>query len=359
MTSELGDAEDKYRKKIDEEDDLILTSTDIRDINDGKTVIKTIPVKINPTISYNGLGGDGEGEGDGDGDGDDGDGNSGKGGNGDNSKVKVGVDKRRLRQMMENWGLSFSKPGKKDKKLYKLLTAENGVDENQEKTIEAMLDRQMATGYFEKNGFKVDVRDEDMRYNFIEEKLIPNLSATFIIMRDVSGSMDTYGEFSATIAGLIEFWLRQKYEDTVKIRYLAHTDEAFEFDPRKKEDFYKLVASGGTSFQPAYKLVMDMTEGVAYSSMSPYKERIDYESEDVFLLHITDGENADDNGKLYNTLKKLFPRLTKVFYLQVGSNSDGFYKMIKSVDREKVNEVKSGNDVSYRNVKKVLHTLLN
>ena len=164
MTSELGDAEDKYRRKIDEEDDLILTSTDIMDINDGKTVIKSIPVKINPMISYNGMGGNGEGEGDGDGGDDDGDSNEGKGGNGDNSKVKVGVDKRRLKQMMENWGLSFSKPGKKDKKLYRLLTAENGVDENQEKTIEAMLDRQMATGYFEKNGFKVDVRDEDMRY---------------------------------------------------------------------------------------------------------------------------------------------------------------------------------------------------
>ena len=352
MTNELGDAEDKYRKKIDEEDDLILTSTDIRDINDGATVIKTIPVKINPTISYNGLGGDGEGEGD------DGSGNGKGGGDGSDSTIKVGVDKRKLRQMMEDWGLSFSKPGKKNKRLYKLLTAENGVDENQEKTIEAMLDRQMATGYFKKNGFKVDVRDEDMRYNFIEEKLIPNLSATFIIMRDVSGSMDTYGEFSATIAGLIEFWLRQKYEDTVKIRYLAHTDQAFEFDPRKKEDFYKLAANGGTSFEPAYKLVTDMTDGVAYSSMSPFKERIDYESEDVFLLHITDGENSDDNDKLYNTLKKLFPRLTKVFYLQVGSNSDGFYKMIKAADSEKVNEVKSGNDVSYGNVKKVLDVLL-
>ncbi len=348
MTSELGDAEDKYRKKIDEEDDLIFTSTNIRDINDGKTIIKTLPIKINPTISYNGLGGNGEGEG-----------NGGEGGNGDNSNVKIGVDKRRLKQMMENWGLSFSKPGKKDKKLYRLLTAENGVDENQEKTIEAMLDRQMATGYFEKNGFKVDVREEDIRYNFIEEKLIPNLSATFIIMRDVSGSMDMYGEFSATVAGLIEFWLRQKYEDTVKIRYLAHTTGAFEFDPRKKEDFYKLVASGGTSFQPAYKLVMDMMDGNAYSSMSPYKERIDYQSEDVFLLHITDGENSDDNGELYNTLKKLCPRLTKVFYLQVGSDYEEFYKMIKSAGREKVNEVKSGNDVSYRNVKKVLDALLN
>jgi hypothetical protein len=359
MTSELGDAEDKYRKKIDEEDDLILSSTDIRDINDGKTVIKTIPVKANPTISYNGLGGNGEGDGDGDNGDGNGKGNNGEGGKGDNSKVKVGVDKRRLKQMMENWGLSFSKPGKKDKKLYKLLTTENGVDENQEKTIEAMLDRQMATGYFEKNGFKIDVRDEDMRYNFIEEKLIPNLSATFVIMRDISGSMDTYGEFSATIAGLIEFWLKQKYEDTVKIRYLAHTNQAFEFDPRKKDDFYKLVANGGTSFQPAYKLVMDMTDGIAYPSMSPYKERIAYESEDVFLLHITDGDNYEDNGELYNTLKKLFPRLTKVFYLQVGSDSDEFYKMIKSVDRDKVNEVKSGNDISYGNVKKVLDSLLN
>jgi hypothetical protein len=354
MTSELGDAEDKYRRKIDEEDDLILTSTDIRDINDGQTVIKTIPVKINPMISYNGLGGNGEGDGEGDGDD-----NDGEGGNGKNSKVRVGVDQRRLKQMMENWGLSFSKPGKKDKKLYSLLTAENGVDENQEKTIEAMLDRQMATGYFEKNGFKVDVRDEDMRYNFIEEKMVPNLSATFIIMRDVSGSMDAYGEFSATIAGLIEFWLRQKYENTVKIRYLAHTTEAFEFDPRKKEDFYKLVANGGTSFEPAYKLVMDMMDGSLYNSMSPYKEKIEYESEDVFLLHITDGENSDDNRALYNTLKKLLPRLTKAFYLQVGSDSDGFYKMINSIEKGKVSEVKSGNNVSYGNVKKVLDALLN
>ncbi len=104
---------------------------------------------------------------------------------------------------------------------------------------------------------------------------------------------------------------------------------------------------------------MDMMEGKPYNSMSPYREKIDYESEDVFLLHITDGENADNNGSLYSTLKKLFPRLTRAFYLQVGSNSDGFYKMIKAVDNEKVSEVKSGNDVSYKNVKKVLDALLN
>ncbi|EFD92523.1 MAG: hypothetical protein BJBARM5_0762 [Candidatus Parvarchaeum acidophilus ARMAN-5] len=132
MTSELGDAEDKYRRKIDREDDLILSSTDIRDINDGNTVIKNIPLKRNPMIAYSGMG-DGEGEGEGDGNGDD-SGDNGEGGK-QGGKVRIGVDKRRLKEMMENWGLSFSKPGKKNKKLYQLLTAENGVDENQEKTI--------------------------------------------------------------------------------------------------------------------------------------------------------------------------------------------------------------------------------
>lgn len=354
MTSELGDAEDKYRRKIDEEDDLILTSVDIKDINDGKTVIKSIPVKINPTISYNGLNQEGDGDsGDGDGEGDK------NGGEGGDSKVKVGVDKRRLKQMMENWGLSFTKPGKKDRKLYRLLTAENGIDENQEKTIEAMLDRQMATGYFAKNGFKIDIRDEDIRYNFIEERLIPNLSATFIIMRDVSGSMEPYGEFSATIAGLIEFWLREKYENTVKIRYIAHTDGAFEFNPAKRADFFKLVSGGGTAFRPAYNLVMDMMDGKPYASQSPYRERVDYESEDVFLLHITDGENSDTGPELYGMLKKLFPRLTKAFYLQIEGISDEFYKMVSSMGKENVSAVKSSNDVSYGNVKKVLDKLLN
>lgn len=356
MTNELGDAEDKYRKKIDDEDDLTLTSTDIKDINDGTRVIKSIPLKINPTISYNGSG---SGEGEGDGDENPGENNK-PGGHGNDSNVKVGVDKRRLKQIMESWGLSFSKQGKKNKKLYKILTAENGVNENQEKTIEAMLDRQMGTGYFAKNGFKVDVWDEDIRYNLIEEKLIPNLSATFVIMRDISGSMEMYGEFSATIAGLIEFWLKEKYENTVKIRYVAHTDEAFEYDPRKREDFFKLSSSGGTAFNPAYKLVIDMTDGASYKSNSPYKERIDYQSEDVFLLHITDGDNYNgEDEAVRETLKKLFPRLTKVFYLQVGGYSDSFYNLIKSVDPEKLSEVKSGNDISYNNVKKVLDALLN
>ncbi len=346
MTSELGDAEDKYRRKIDEEDDLILDSKDIRDINDGRTVIKTIPLKINPTISYNGLGGGGSGEGN-------------EGGQGGQGSVKLGVDQRRLKQMMENRGLSFSKPGKKNKKLYRLLTAENGIDENQEKTIEAMLDRQVATGYFKEHGFNIDIHDEDIRYNFIDEKLIPNLSATFIIMRDISGSMDSYGEFSATVAGLIEFWLRQKYEDMVKIRYIAHTDSAFEINPNKKDDFFKLTSGGGTSFRPAYETVLNMMDGKPYDSQSSYKEEIDYKTEDVFLLHITDGDNSDLDDALRNTLKKLFPRLTSVFYLQVGGDSNGFYDMVSSVEKEKVKAVKSSNDVSYGNVKKVLDKLLN
>lgn len=353
MTSELGDAEDKYRRKIDEEDDLILESSDIKDINDGKTVIKRIPVKMNPVISYTGLG---RGEGDTSSDGGQGDASSDK--NGKDSKVRVDVDKRRLKQMMENWGLSFSKPGKKNKRLYQLLTAENGVDENQQKTIEAMLDRQMSTGYFIKNGFKVDIMEEDIRYDFIEEKLIPNLSATFVIVRDISGSMNEYGEFSATIAGLIEFWLKVKYNDTVKIRYIAHTTDAFEVDSGKKEDFFRLTSGGGTSFQPAYQTILDMMDGKPYVSNSHRKERIDYESEDVFLLHITDGENSDLDQNLYNTLNDLFSKLTKTFYLQVDGNSDGFYKMISSIG-EKVNAVKSGNDTSYANVKRVLDKLLN
>ncbi len=356
MTSELGDAEDKYRKKIDREDDLILSSTDIRDINDGETVIKTIPVKRNPMIRYNGAGnGEGEGEGDGDGEGDNGDKNHGGKGKG---KIKMGVDKRNLKEMMEDWGLSFSKPGKKNIKLYKLITAENGVDENQEKTIEAMLDRHMATGYFKEHGFNIDVRDEDLRYNLIQEKEVPNLSATFIIMRDISGSMDSYGEFSATVAGLIEFWLRQKYNDTVKIRYIAHSSDATEMDPRKSEEFFKLVSGGGTQFQPAYQLVLDMMDGKPHSSQSPYHEKIEYESEDVFLLHITDGE-GENPQEVYPTLKKLFPRLTKAFYLQIDGSSDEFYKTFTTAGKEKASAVISKNDVSYNNVKKVLDNLLN
>ncbi len=348
MTSELGDAEDKYRRKIDEEDDLILTSTDIRDINDQKTVIKTIPLKFNPRISYNGL--DDEDEG-----------GNGRG----NGKSKVPVDKRILRQMLENWGLKFSKPGRKSKKLYQIVTAENGIDENQEKTIEAMLERQFATGYFEKNRFKIDVRDEDLRYNFVEEKLIPNISATFVIIRDISGSMSEYSEFSATIAGLIEFWLRQRYEDMVKIKYVAHTDEAYEINPAKSEEFFKLKSEGGTAFRPAYQLVLDMMDGKPYNSQNPSRDRIDYEAEDVFLLHITDGENSDNDDLLYNALKRIFPRITKVFYMQIGDTNNStltngaFYNTITSIDKDKISAVKSVNDTSYENVKKVLDKLLN
>ncbi len=353
MTSELGDAEDKYRRKIDEEDDLILSSQDIRDINDGKTVIKEIPIKFNPQISYSGLGG-GEGEGEG-----------GKGHGESKNKLRISVDAIKLRQMMENWGLDFTKPGKKNKKLYTLITTENGIQENQEKTIEAMLERQFATGYFEKNGFKIDVRDEDLRYYLIEEKTIPNLSATFIIIRDVSGSMQQYSEFSATLASLIEFWLRQKYENMVTIRYVAHTDTAIEFDPRRREDFFKIASDGGTAFKPAYELVNNMLEGKPYDSQNPYKETIDYNSEDVFILHITDGENMDNDKDGLNSLMKiLFPKLTKVFYLEVGdkaslnSYSDTFYQTITSLNYENVKAVKSSNDISYSNVKKVLDKLL-
>jgi hypothetical protein len=380
MSNEIGDAEDKYRRRIDKEDDLILTSENIVDIMNGQTVIKSIPVKINPRISYSGLGGpggdgDGDGDDDGEGEGEEGEPNNG-GGPGGKSKVKVGIDARRLKQIMENWGLKFTKPGKKNKKLLQVLIAENGINENQEKTIEAMLDRQMATGEFKKqHGFKVNVRDEDLRYDFIHEKSIPNQSATFIIVRDVSGSMAPYTEFSATIAGLIEFWLRNKYENNVKVRFVAHTDVAWEIGTKSRKDFFKLISEGSTAFNPVYQTILAMMEGKPYDSQGAFKDRIKYEEEDVFVLHITDGDNNGESiSPIKDTLQQLIPKLTKLFYLQVGltagknggqfyngiymSDNEPFYDLLVSLDKEKIKAVKSGNDASYQNVKKVLDQLL-
>ncbi len=346
MTTEIGDAGDKYRDKVSEEDDLGLTYENLIDIVNGKPVIKRIPIKSNPQITY---GYDDGGEGDGMG--------NNPGGVGEPG-IDIGVKRGDVLKVEKNWGINFTKPGKKDRVKLEFMVAERGYQENQEETLEAMLQRQILSGEFKKHGFKVDVKEEDLRYDNVEEKYIPDQSAHFIIIRDISPSMQQSVDLAYTVSLYIAIGLQEMYQDKVTMVYGLHGVDAQEVS---QEDFFKEDSNGnGTMFASSYKMVSAMLDGTPYDTRLLYPRKIDHTAEDVYVLHITDAESnapATDIPEVLSELETLLPKLTKVMLLQVGGNDETYKRSLDDLHDKRVKTVYVENEMSEKNVKKAVRAL--
>ncbi len=343
MPTEITDAEDKYRRKVLDEDDLDVSVNELVDIVNGGTVIKTIPVKNNPSVTY---GVDEEGGGGG---------NGQKGGKG-SGNIKFGVDRRQIVELEKGWGLKFTKPGTKKNNQMDFLISENGMQENDDETLGAMLERQMATKTY-KTPFKIDVKEEDVRYDIVKDKPNPERKATFIVMKDVSGSMWPVENLTNKIALYIAVWLQEIYKDQVTRAYIVHTEGAMEVPETM---FFSTEINGGTDFVEGYKTIHAMLNGTAYRSYNGYHRKIDANNEDVYILHITDGEIYSPPEETLSEIRPLLPKITKLMYLQVKDTGakDGFYKDLAAIKDDKVKLSVSKNDLSNANVKRTLTELL-
>lgn len=343
MTSEIGDAGDKYKDKVAAEDDLGLTYEDLKDIVNGRPVIKRIPVKHNPEITY---GFDQEGE--------DGSGNGPGGGVGDPG-IAIGVQKGDVIRMEKNWGIKFTKPGKKDRVKLEFMVAERGYQENQEETLDAMLQRQIISGEFKKNGFKVDVKEDDLRYDIAEEHYIPDQSAHFIIVRDVSPSMMDSLDMAYQISLYIAIGLKEMYKDKVTMVYGLHGVDAEEVT--QDEFFNKDNSAGGTMFGSSYKMLSAMLEGTTYPTTLNYPRKIDHTSEDVYFLHITDGESNDPTSDMVDVvseLERILPKITKVMVLQIAGSDSSYLDALDGLGSKKIKYINTVNETSEENMKKAV-----
>ena len=353
MTTDIGDSLDKYKKKMDdEEDDLYFGVDELYEIINGRVVVKQIPYKVNPRITFGhddgGPGGDADGD-----DGDDGD-DSGPGGNG-KKKPKRGFNKADIVDVEKNWGIKFTKPGRKEKISLEYMIAKQGYQENQDATLEAMLERQIMSGEFKKRGLKIDIQEDDIRYDRADAKITLENSAHFIIMRDVSGSMVETANLSKIISLYIAIGLSEMYKDRVTKVYIAHTDYASEYS--EEEFFLNIMPGGGTSFQPAYSIINSMLEGTSYETTLNYPRKIDYNTDDVYVLHITDGESGDIPQTI-GEISKMAPKITRLMYLQIGGMTKQFGDALESNFKDKVRTsyIKPQNNMA--NVKKAVIELM-
>jgi hypothetical protein len=151
----------------------------------------------------------------------------------------------------------------------------------------------------------------DLRYRKHEKVQVKSADAVFIMVMDISGSMDEEKKMIARRFFTLQYaFIKRKYPQTDLV-FIAHTDEAWEM---QEDEFFTTRKSGGTIVSEAYKLAHTII-----------KERYDPKLTNIYLSQASDGDNWDmDNGVLIEELedKGLLSKLRFAVYAQVGlSNS--------------------------------------
>jgi hypothetical protein len=162
----------------------------------------------------------------------------------------------------------------------------------------------------------------------LENSLCDNatkMEAHLILIVDNSGSM---GVFEKYIAECFGFWIERILKSiyhNVDISYIVHCTEAKLVD---RETFYYKGESGGTIVSSGYKLVNEHINDIGY------------EDKDIFVFHISDGDNlTSDCERCIRYIKDLTHKITKFGYLEVNQycrNSTLMHKCFGQFENEKV-----------------------
>jgi sporulation protein YhbH len=154
----------------------------------------------------------------------------------------------------------------------------------------------------------------DLRYLSYRERPKPWHKAVIFLAMDVSGSMDASRK---RMARLLFYWcvqfLRRRYHQT-EIVFVAHTTEAHEVT---EHEFFNRVESGGTKVSSAFETVIEIQH-----------ERYPAEDWNVYVLHVSDGDNfAADNPRTLELVRQLTRICSLVAYLEVNPNRGGPYQL--------------------------------
>lgn len=158
----------------------------------------------------------------------------------------------------------------------------------------------------------------DLRYTKKEKVLVKSADAVFVMIMDISGSMDEDKKrTSRKLFSLQYAFIKRKYPNTDLV-FIAHTETPEEMT---EEEFFTTRKSGGTIVSPAYKLAHDII-----------KARYDAKDTNIYLSQASDGDNWDsDNSNIIPELEEsgLLAKLRHMSYAQVGQQYGGYsYSMM-------------------------------
>jgi sporulation protein YhbH len=148
------------------------------------------------------------------------------------------------------------------------------------------------------------IEKADLRFVSYRERPRPRHKAVIFLAVDVSGSMDADRK---RMARLFFYWcvqfLRRRYDQT-EIVFIAHTTEAREVT---EEEFFGRAESGGTRVSSAFEEIERIQ-----------RERFPSEDWNVYVLHVSDGDNfTADNPHTLELIERLTRTCALIGYLQV------------------------------------------
>ena len=148
------------------------------------------------------------------------------------------------------------------------------------------------------------IEKADLRFLSYRERPQPRHKAVIFLAMDVSGSMDADRK---RMARLFFYWcvqfLRRRYEQT-EIVFIAHTTEAREVT---EEEFFGHAQSGGTRVSSAFEEIERIQ-----------RERFPSEDWNVYVLHVSDGDNfTADNPHALELIERLTRACALLGYLEV------------------------------------------
>jgi sporulation protein YhbH len=157
------------------------------------------------------------------------------------------------------------------------------------------------------------IEKADLRFLSYRERPQPRRKAVVFLAMDVSGSMEADRK---RMARLFFYWcvqfLDRRYEQT-EIIFIAHTTAAREVT---EEEFFGRAQSGGTRVSSAFEEIERIQ-----------RERFPSEDWNVYVLHVSDGDNfTADNPHALELIERLTRACALVGYLEVdpGGRSAGW-----------------------------------
>ncbi len=131
--------------------------------------------------------------------------------------------------------------------------------------------------------------NEDLRYHQLARRRLPATDAVVMLMLDVSASMSADRR---KLAKAFFFWavqgLRRQYGNALEIVFIAHTNEAWEFN---EEEFFQVTATGGTVASSAFKLALDI-----------FAKRYPSGRYNQYVFYASDGDNFGDDRSVADKL---------------------------------------------------------
>ena len=162
-----------------------------------------------------------------------------------------------------------------------------------------------------------DFRLADLRYRLVAPEEIKEPVPVFLLLRDVSSSLDQcQTELGWKAFNTVVSFLYWRYPQA-KLLYVVHDTEAREV---AKEEFFAVSQCGGTRCSSAYRLVLDILN-----------TRYRGESYMVYGLHVSDGNcRLSDTIACRSLLSELLSISRRFAYFEVGQaepdTSDSLYQ---------------------------------